>query len=135
MQLCILSRATPWYNKIARSIFWRGVVMAWEQNDELITGILEEAGFDVIVHKTIDGIKDEGSKNHQVYVNPKGRIRYQFSEQLSHSTKGHSLFGREFNIDREKRNITNIYGELKNPEELVSFLKTIPDLVRKDETP
>jgi hypothetical protein len=105
--------------------------MAWENNTDLIVGILQEAGFDTVVGDTIQGIKEEGTFNHQVYINKKGRVRYQFSAQKSQKNSAYSLFKREFNIDSENRDILNIIGELQNPDELVKFLQSIPDIIKK----
>jgi hypothetical protein len=107
--------------------------MAWENNPELIVGILEEAGFDTIVTDTIQGIKEDGTSNHQVYINKKGRVRYQYSTQKSQKSSTYSLFKREFNIDTENRDIMNIIGELQSADELVKFLQSIPDIIRKGE--
>ncbi|MDQ7824695.1 MAG: hypothetical protein RDV48_17975 [Candidatus Eremiobacteraeota bacterium] len=105
--------------------------MPWDYNTDLIVAILEEAGFDAIVAQTVNGIRDDGETNHQVYINSKGRIRYQYSEILKHETKKTTILARKFDYDLENRNIINIMGELKSTEELVDFLKAIPSIVKK----
>lgn len=106
--------------------------MPWQYNSEVIVRILEEAGFDTVISQNINGIKDEGDTNHQVFVNPQGRVRYQFSELISHTTRTASLMGREFDIDRENRDIVNIMGELQSFDDLVKFLQGVPEITRKD---
>lgn len=106
--------------------------MPWQHDPEVIVHILEEAGFDAIVSQTINGIKDEGDTNHQVFINPQGRIRYQFSELLKHTTATATLVGKEFDIDRENRDIVNVMGELETLDNLVKFLQNVSELMRKD---
>ncbi len=107
--------------------------MPWQYNTDVITGILEEAGFDVIVTETVQGIKDEGDMNHQIFVNPRGRIRYQYSEMLSHNTDTVDVAGKRFDLDVENRDIKNIIGELDKIDGLVAFLQNIPQILRKGE--
>ncbi|MHC9541419.1 MAG: hypothetical protein AB9903_18095 [Vulcanimicrobiota bacterium] len=107
--------------------------MPWQYNTDVITGILEEAGFDVIATETVQGIKDEGDMNHQVFVNPKGRIRYQYSELLTHTTDTVNLAGKRFDLDVENRDIKNIIGVLEKIEDLVAFLRDVPQILRKGE--
>lgn len=108
--------------------------MPWQQNSDVITHILEEAGFDTIVSQTINGIKDDGETNHQVFINPQGRIRYQFSELLNHTSDTTVILGREFDINKENRNIVNIMGELESFDELVKFLQNVSEMTREGVT-
>jgi hypothetical protein len=110
-----------------------GVYMPWQYNADVITGILEEAGFDVIVTDTVQGIRDEGDMNYQVFINPKGRIRYQYSELLSHKTDTINIAGKRFDLDVENRDIRNIIGVLDRIEDLVAFLQNVPQILRKGE--
>jgi len=107
--------------------------MPWQYNSDVITGILEEAGFDVIVTDTVQGIRDEGDMNYQVFINPKGRIRYQYSELLSHKTDTINIAGKRFDLDVENRDIRNIIGVLDRIEDLVAFLQNVPQILRKGE--
>jgi len=106
--------------------------MPWQHDPEVIVPILREAGFDTIISQTINGIRDEGDTNHQVFINSQGRIRYQFSELINHTSRTITLFDKEFNIDKENRDIINIIGELESYDDLVRFLRSVPEITRKD---
>ncbi len=105
--------------------------MAWEFNDEVISEILESAGFDSSIGETVNGIKDEQGVNHQIYINSKGRIRYQYARLLSTEEKSISLAGKQFEYDKEKRDIVNITGKLEDIGELVQFLRDVSVIIRK----
>jgi hypothetical protein len=105
--------------------------MSWTYNSEIITAILEEDGFDVTETETINGMKDESGLNHQVYINPKGHIRYQYATQTGYVEQNIMLGGKQFKYDRETRNVVNIIGYLDDTNSLVSFLRDINKIIKK----
>ncbi len=105
--------------------------MAWDFNTEVIIKILEEAGFDSSVTENISAVKEENGINHQFYINPKGRIRYQFSRLLDETNQPIMLLGKQFSYDKENRDIVNVIGNLESLDELVRFLQDITSLVQK----
>ena len=82
--------------------------MSWNHNSEVLTAILEEDGFDVTESETINGIKEEDGLNHQIYINPKGHIRYQYASQTGYVEQNIVIAGKEFKYDKETRNVVNI---------------------------
>ena len=105
--------------------------MAWEFNTEIIERILEEAGFDSSIGEYVSAVKEEDGINHQFYINPKGRIRYQFSRLLEQTSQDIMLLGKKFSYDKENRDIVNVIGCLDSLDELVKFLQNITSLINK----
>lgn len=105
--------------------------MAWIFDTERITGILEEAGFDTVVQENVSAVRDEGGKNYQMYINSKGRIRFQYSELLKSFIRPVDIQGKSFNYDFENRDIINVTGQLGSIDELVSFLGNIMSVINK----
>ena len=105
--------------------------MAWDFNTEIIVKILEEAGFDASVTEYVSALKEEDGINHQCYLNPKGRVRYQFSRLLDEGNQDIILIGKKFSYDKENRDIVNIIGYLESLDELVKFLQNISSFIKK----
>lgn len=107
--------------------------MPWNYNPDALVSTLEEAGFDALVYDNVEAVKDDGETNQQVYINPGGKMRYQYSRQLSENSASEKILGKVLDIHREKRNIVNVVCELENSEELTKLLKSIPEILRKDD--
>lgn len=105
--------------------------MSWNHNSEVLTAILEEDGFDVTESETINGIKEEDGLNHQIYINPKGHIRYQYASQTGYVEQNIVVAGKEFKYDKETRNVVNIIGFLDDINSLVTFLRDIKKIIKK----
>lgn len=105
--------------------------MAWDFNKEIISQILEEAGFDTSITEYVSAIKEEDDINHQCYLNPKGRIRYQFSRLLNKANQDIVVIGKKFSYEKENRDIVNVTGYLDSLDELVKFLQNITSLIKK----
>ena len=105
--------------------------MSWNHNSEVLTAILEEDGFDVTESETINGIKEEDGLNHQIYINPKGHIRYQYASQTGYVEQNIVIAGKEFKYDKETRNVVNIIGFLDDINSLVTFLRAIKKIIKK----
>ncbi len=105
--------------------------MSWNHNSEVLTAILEEDGFDVTESETINGIKEEDGLNHQIYINPKGHIRYQYASQTGYVEQNIVIAGKEFKYDKETRNVVNIIGFLDDINSLVTFLRDIKKIIKK----
>lgn len=99
--------------------------MAWEYNPELLIKILEEADFDAYEAGNITAVKEIDGINHQLYINPKGRVRYQYSILLSSENSSIEMLKKSFMSDREKRLIVNIIGQLDSIDELLSFIREV----------
>lgn len=109
--------------------------MAWHYDPEGIAAILEEAGYETVVYDVVEGIREDeaASTNEQVYINPDGKMRYQYSKLLSQSDSTEHLNGKELSIDRQKRTIVNILCGLSATEELVTLLQKLPGIAGKDD--
>lgn len=105
--------------------------MSWNHNSEVLTAILEEDGFDVTESETINGIKEEDGLNHQIYINPKGHIRYQYASQTGYVEQNIVVAGKEFKYDKETRNVVNIIGFLDDINSLITFLRDIKKIIKK----
>ncbi len=103
--------------------------MAWEFNTELIIKILEEADFDAYESGNINAVKEIDGINHQFYINPQGRIRYQYSRLLKNDYKNIEISGSKFSWDKDNRDIVNIIGQLGSIEQLISFIKEVNKII------
>jgi hypothetical protein len=109
--------------------------MAWHYDPEGMAAILEEAGYETVVYDIVEGIREDeaASTNEQVYINPDGKLRYQYSRLMSQNSSTEHLGGKELSVDRQNRNIVNILGGLASTEELVALLKQLPVIAGKDD--
>lgn len=106
--------------------------MAWEFNTETLTAVLEEAAFDVAeTDDILSGIKEENGINHQIYINSKGHVRYQFAKLSGAASQAVILAGKNFTYDKEVRDVVNIIGYLDGIDMLVKFLRDISLIIRK----
>ena len=106
--------------------------MAWEFNTEVICSILEEAGFDASeTDDVVSGIKEEDGVNHQIYINSKGHVRYQFARLSGSASQSVVLAGKNFSYDKEIRDVVNIIGYLDGIDMLVKFLRDMSNIIRK----
>ena len=105
--------------------------MSWNHNSEVLTAILEEDGFDVTESETINGIKEEDGLNHQIYINPKGHVRYQYAIRSGYVEQDIVIAGKNFKYDKETRNVVNIIGFLDDINSLVTFLRDIKKIIKK----
>lgn len=107
--------------------------MPWNYNPDVLVSTLEEAGYDALVYDNVEAVKDDGDTNQQVHINPSGKVRYQFSRQLSEKTSSAEILGKILDIHREKRNIVNVTCNLEDSEELGQLLTNMPEILRKDD--
>lgn len=107
--------------------------MPWDYDPERLVAIFEDAGFDAQSFDNVEAVKEEGDDNHQVYINPQGKLRYQFARLLDQSQRSQYILGKEFNIDRTKREIFNSFCQLNSTDELVLILQNLPQIIGKDE--
>lgn len=108
--------------------------MPWTYEPEALATFLQEAGFDAMIFDNVQGVLDDGGVNRQVYINSSGQIRYQLSQVVSESAALAQISGTEVRVERQNRDINNLYGRLDSTERLVDFLREAPILLRKDET-
>lgn len=106
--------------------------MSFDYNPEALTQVLVAAGFDALNYDYVEALKEEGTSNHQVYINPKGSVRYQFSKPISQENFSTSSNNQLFQVEKEIREITNLRGELKNTGDLEQILNQLPKLLGKD---
>lgn len=109
--------------------------MAWTYEPEGLVEILDQAGFDAFIYDNIEAVKDEGGINQQVYINPSGQLRFQYSSVTAESASTENYLGHPLSIDRQCRDITTIIYRLGKTEDLIQFLAHVPDVIRKDGNP
>jgi hypothetical protein len=107
--------------------------MPWIYDPERLVAILEDAGFDALLFDNIEAVKEEGDKNYQVYINPQGRLRYQIARLLDQDQHSKYILGKEFDVEREKREVVNSFCQLDSADELVLILQNLPQIIGKDD--
>jgi hypothetical protein len=111
----------------------KGKNMPWNYDPDRLVAILEDAGFDAVIYDNVEAVKEEGDSNHQVYINPQGKLRYQFARLLEKDQYSKYVLGKDFNVEREKREIYNSFCQLDNADELILILQNLPQIIGKDE--
>lgn len=107
--------------------------MTWVFDKETLGGILEDAGYDVLVTDVLYGRK-EAKGVWEVFIDSGGRLRFVATTTPAPPKGKHVTRGqRHYSLLHEERGITNIVYQLAMAEELAEVLRDLEELAIRRE--